>query len=69
MCKKLLCEPYALPFCKNLDTKPHYYCILCINLMYKVHPIRGNCPICKGQFEGEMPSEEKPKKKGEEEVG
>tara|TARA_B110000285_G_C14595638_1_gene368349 strand:- start:188 stop:301 length:114 start_codon:yes stop_codon:yes gene_type:complete len=37
--------------------------------MYKVHPIRGNCPICKGQFEGEMPSEEKPKKKGEEEVG
>ena len=37
--------------------------------MFKVHPIRGDCPICKGRFEGEMPSEEKPKKKGEEEAG
>ena len=34
--------------------------------MFKVHPIRANCPIktCKGQFISESALDEKPKKKG-----
>jgi len=35
--------------------------------MFKVLPVRGNCPICKGEFINEDGTVEKPKKKGAEE--
>ena len=33
--------------------------------MFKVHPIRPNCPFCNGQFISESALDEKPKKKGD----
>lgn len=62
-CNKLLCEPFNLPFCKDLKKNPHYFCITCIHKMFKVFPIRGNCPVCKGEFPGASEASDTPAKK------
>ena len=75
-CDKRMVEPFRLPFCaKDAD---HFFCISCFKQMFKVKPIRNNCPMCSAKFEPPetdgpvveaAPVVEKAKKKGKKKKG
>ena len=63
-------EPFRLPFCAKDAT--HWFCISCFEDMYKVRPIRNNCPTCEAKFEpakDDDPVEEKVEKPSKKKKG